>query len=240
MTHSENLYTKKVAPQRKRQSLSLVSMITMVLGAIILVFASTPYAEARRDYVGPAVKKAVFDGRTSKKVKAENGHEFNIKPPKVRRIGGRRWEVKGELSHHLRLRKDDVYYYNLELNNDGQLVRYREYIRRGGVGVIRSPIPVHVIVETLSGNRLTTKKISDFAHYPNRKLGQWLNGKWEGAARKIALRIGAEVAVREGLVAARPAPRRTNSTNNRTNSRNERVIIRRNTTVNARRGSSGN
>lgn len=234
MTHSEILYAKKVAPQRQRQSISLVSMITMVLGAIILVFASTPHAEARRDYVGPAVKKAVFDGRTSKKVKTENGHEFNIKPPKVRRISGGRWEVKGELSHHLRLRKDDTYYYNLELSADGKLTRYRESIRRGGVGLICSPIPIHVIVETLSRDKLTTKKISDFIQTPNRKVGQWLNGKWEGAARKIALRIGAQVAVREGLVRGRPAPRRTDSSSRR----NERVIIRRNTTVRARRATS--
>ena len=215
---------------------NLAAVMSMLLFATLIFFASAPTADARRDHVGPAVQKAVFDGRVSKKVKAEGGHEFNIKPPKVRRLRGGNWEVRGELSHHLRLRKDDTYYYYLELNSDGKLMRYRENIRRGGVGVIRSPIPIHVIVETLSGNRLTTKKISDFVQSPNRKLGQWLNGKWEGAARKIALRIGAAVAVKQGLVAARPVPRRANTDSRRTTRRNERVIIRRNTTVSARRG----
>ena len=215
---------------------NLAAAMSMLLFATLILFASAPDAEARRDHIGPAINKAVFDGRVSKKVKAEGGHEFNIKPPKVRRLSGGRWEVRGELSHHLRLRKDDSYYYHLELSNDGKLVRYRENIRRGGVGIIRSPIPVHVIVETLSGHRLTTKKISDFVQSPNRKLGQWLNGKWEGAARKIALRIGAQVAVKQGLVAARPVPRRADSRTRNASRRNERVIIRRNTTVTARRG----
>jgi hypothetical protein len=163
-----------------------------------LVAAKPVFADAALD---EAIVKAVTERAQTKKVKAYDGHEFNIKPVTVIRRPGERYLVRGQLSHHLRLRKDDQYHYEIVIDGVGTVRRFDETINRGGITstVLQLRVGDH-LRQKISGPpapgsrfrlppNVTRALIATAGHWFGRKL----DGSWEGAARKVALQIAAQV-----------------------------------------------
>ncbi len=174
-----------------------------MLNKSIALFAATiaiaPAAFATQAHAGKvetAVYRAVVDQKQTKKVKAY-GHHFNIKPVKITR-DGMGYIVKGRLSHHLKWRKDDQYDYTVKVNYRGEIIEMDEKINRGGLTSTLAKIPIGEILKKKSDTAKNAPVDGKTINSAIKKAGRWLggkiDGKWEGAARKVVVAIGAQVA----------------------------------------------
>ena len=183
-----------------------------------------------------AVYKAVKEGKETKKVKTYNGHEFNIKPVTVTpKSGLSGFVVKGQLSHHLSLRSDDQFYYTVEIDRSGTILKFDEKIDRGGLTKMVLKLPVGELVQSYSGNKVPSAVAEKGIEKAGRWLGGKLDGKWEGAARKVVIQIGMQVAKSYNL-APEVTSGRTSTTAKRRDSSNVRDhrVTRRDHRVNVR------
>lgn len=171
---------------------------TVIAAAIAFpVITATPALAGK---VENAVYKAVVDQKQTKKVKAY-GHHFNIKPVKVTR-NGTGYIVEGRLSHHLSYRKDDQYRYTVKVNYRGDIIEMEEKINRGGLTSVLAKIPIGEILkkksETAKDAPVDSKTINSAIKKAGRWIGRKYDGKWEVAARKVVVVIGAQVAKSRG------------------------------------------
>jgi hypothetical protein len=172
----------------KRLTLTIIAT-SIVAGAS---FAAPAYANSKLEN---AVLAAVEQGKETKKVKTYNGHEFNIKPVKATRIGGGGgFTVSGQLSHHLTWRSDDQYHYTIQIDRAGTILKFDEKIDRGGLTSMLLKLPVGELVENYSGKNVPAPIAEKGIEEAGRWLGSKLDGKWEGAARKVVIQIGMQVA----------------------------------------------
>lgn len=163
--------------------------------ALVAVGLTTTLPAFAGSALDTAVFRAVSNKKETKKVKTYNGHEFNIKPVSVSRLsGGRGYKVKGQLSHHLSFRTDDQYYYTVEIRPDGTIVKFDEKIDRGGLTTMILKLPVGEFVNLKTNGRVPPAVTNTVIEEAGRWLGGRLDGKWEGAARKVVLQIGMQVA----------------------------------------------
>lgn len=164
----------------------------IVASSFVAGFAAMPaFANSALD---KAVERAVVQKKETKKVNTYNGHEFNIKPVSVVPLGVAGFEIKGQLSHHLRFRKDDQFYYTVRIDRTGTIQKFDEKIDKGGLTSMLLDLKAGEIVSKLTGGAVP----SSIAEKGIEKAGRWLGGKldgsWEGAARKVVIRIGLQVA----------------------------------------------
>jgi len=179
-----------------RTILTLIAS-TFIFGAF---FAAPALANAKLDR---AVEKAVVEKKQTKKVKAYDDHEFNIKAVTVIPIGARRgFYVNGQLSHHLRFRKDDQYYYKITIDRAGNILNIDETINRGGLTRMVLKLPVGEAVQKYSKGIIPAGVTEKIILKAGTWLGRKLDGSWEGAARKIVIQIGMQVASRYQLTPA--------------------------------------
>lgn len=176
-------------------------MKRIALSAIAVSFVATVAAGPAMagTSLDNAVYKAVTQGQETKKVKTYDGHHFNIKPVKATRLGSGGFSVTGQLSHHLRLRTDDQYYYTIEIDRAGTILKIDEKIDRGGLTTMLLKLPVGEIVQTYSGNKIPAPVANKGIEEAGRWLGKKLDGSWEGAARKVVVQIGMQVSQTHSL-----------------------------------------
>lgn len=90
-----------------------------------------------------AIERAVcYPRREARHITVDRTHHFHIKPitTAADTQGGRQFTyVTGQISHVLRGRADDQYYYRLRLA-EGRLVGYSEQINRGGFQAILNSV----------------------------------------------------------------------------------------------------
>ena len=122
--------------------------IALTLAAISLAIGASSSIPAHAGgTLDNAVYKAVKEGKETKKVKTYNGHEFNIKPVTVTpKSGLSGFVVKGQLSHHLSFRSDDQFYYTVEIDRSGTILKFDEKIDRGGLTKMVLKLPVGELV----------------------------------------------------------------------------------------------
>jgi hypothetical protein len=166
----------------------------IVIGAMALLASATP---ALAQVPAAAIERAVGARQEARHIRVDGRHDFHIKPVQVRfsEEGGQRLtHVQGQLSHILRARPDDQYYYSFTLTPDGMLVDYSEQINRGGFRSILRRVPgaatVGRAVRVLGSS--PPRIVTDLANFIGRGFGQG-NG-WEVSARNIAAAVAIRVA----------------------------------------------
>ncbi len=172
-------------------------MFTRTLSAILVAASlvsggATTHANAGSKLEN-AVYKAVVKQKSTKRVRASRGHEFNIKKVSVSRTPTG-YLAKGQLSHHLSFRKDDQYYYTIEINRSGVITRFDEKINRGGFTTTLLKLPVGELIKAKSKGKVDAKTSKAGIEAAGRWLGSKLDGNWEAAARKIVVVVGLQVA----------------------------------------------
>lgn len=184
---------------------------TIIAGtALVAVGLTTTMPAFAGSALDTAVFRAVSDKKETKKVKTYNGHEFNIKPVSVARLaGGRGFQIKGQLSHHLSWRKDDQYHYTVEIKPDGTITKFDEKIDRGGLTTMILKLPVGEYVNLKTNGKVPPQVTNKVIEESGRWLGSKLDGNWEGAARKVVLQVGVQVAETYDITAKLKHPGKT-------------------------------
>ena len=179
-------------------TLASLSSVAPIVATGTFVATSVAVAPAHAGKLEDAVYKAVVRGKQTKKVKASGGHEFNIKAVKVTRtsLG---YVVKGQLSHHLRWRSDDQYYYTIQIDRNGTIIDLNEKVNRGGLTTMILKLPVGELVTAKSKGAVP----KDVANLAIKKSGRWLgskiDGNWVKSARQIVVMVGLQVAQQKRL-----------------------------------------
>ncbi len=162
------------------------------ISAALLAAASPSFAQ-----VPPAaIERAVGAQREAQNVRVDGRHDFHIKPVRIsyRDEGGQRVTVvEGQLSHTLRYRPDDQYFYSFTLTPDG-MVSFSEQINRGGFRSLLSRVPGSATAR----RALRVLGVSPPALFSDlaRLIGQgFASGTgWEVSARRIVTSIAIRVA----------------------------------------------
>ncbi len=129
--------------------------------------------------------KAALKGPEKKKLKVFD-HHFNVKPVEIKRDGAR-IIVNGQISHHLRWRRDDQVYYRIIKEGD-KVIKVERNINRGGWAGIAAPIVAAV------GTYFTGVPIPpDEVEKVGRAIGKVQDGSWEGACDAIIANVAIRV-----------------------------------------------
>jgi hypothetical protein len=127
--------------------------------------------------------KAALEGPEKKKLKIF-GHEFNIKPVEIMRNKGE-ITVVGQMSHHLKWRRDDQVYYRITKKGD-TVKDIQVNIDRGGFAPVAAPI-VSALGAYVSGGSITVPP--NKVEQVGRSLGKAVDGSWEQAAQFLIVNI---------------------------------------------------
>jgi hypothetical protein len=169
--------------------------LVAAIAALTVGLALGPAAQARSLESG--VQIAVHQQQEARFVRV-NEHDFHIKPITFRqrdhRDGTARVLVEGQLSHHLRFRPDDQYYYRIDLCGvDGTVMSFDEHTNAGGwANTLLTPRTIRVL--SLDGNIDSVAQLEEAARVISRELSSYVDGSWHESARFVALRVAAEVA----------------------------------------------
>jgi len=126
-----------------------------------------------------AAVNAALHGPEIKKVKVF-GHHFNVKPAEITRTGTK-VTAAGQISHHLRWRRDDQVYYYIE-KEGGTVKKIELRIDRGGWAPIAGAI-LGALTPVSAGT------ITDIG----RALGGVIDGSWQGAAQAIIVGVASQL-----------------------------------------------
>lgn len=130
------------------------------------------------------VARAAINGPEIKKLKVV-GHEFNIKKADVSRMPNGDRKIIGQISHHLRMRKDDQIYYTIIKDKKGKIIKMEKVVERGGG--TRTLLPVIQAAGIYAGKPIPANAIKSLGD----SFGQLSDGEWEKAASIIVDHIAA-------------------------------------------------
>ena len=187
-----------------KKSAAIMMTMASLYGAAPVVMTSAviattvAVAPAHAGKLETAVYKAVVQKKQTKKVKASGGHEFNIKPIKVTPTH-RGYSVSGQLSHHLRWRTDDQYYFTIQIDRNGTILDLKEKVNRGGLTSMVIKLPVGELLSAKSGGIVDSKTADAAIKKSGGWIGRKIDGKWEKAAREIVVMVGLQVAQQRRL-----------------------------------------
>ncbi|HEX6012960.1 MAG TPA: hypothetical protein VFY87_14405 [Geminicoccaceae bacterium] len=122
-------------------------------------------------------------------------HEFNIKPAEIIERRENYLRVRGQISHHLSLRKDDQVYYVIEIEN-GVLKPIQADIAHGGLAVFAGP------AASIIGAYYGVPISPALAEKLSRELGRIAEGSWEQVVNAIIGEIALAFQQRESTARA--------------------------------------
>lgn len=108
-----------------QKNLKWATLIAVMLTSLLMSKSASADEKMER------AMKAVFGKKQVKKLKIK-GHEFNVKPAKFQ-TSGKKFIIKGQISHRLRWRDDDQVYYTIEMDMSGRITDLQIKVKKSKV-----------------------------------------------------------------------------------------------------------